>query len=140
MPSKTPKMARTMAAAAHDPAFAKKIGAKYAIAVNSGTDALLLSLMALGVGAGDEVITPPFTFVATVETVALLGATPVFADIDPITFNLDPVKVAEKTRTALFGSRAAGVDRRHLRQMSSPHGVNVGVTAVIARLRERASA
>jgi dTDP-4-amino-4,6-dideoxygalactose transaminase len=75
---------------------AQYCGTKHGIAVNSGTDALLLSLMALGIGAGDEVITPPFTFVATVETVALLGATPVFADIDPTTFNLDPVKVAEK--------------------------------------------
>ena len=71
-------------------------GAKHAVAVNSGTDALLLSLMALNIGPGDEVITPPFTFVATVETVALLGATPVFADIDPVTFNLDPVQVEAK--------------------------------------------
>jgi len=71
-------------------------GATHGIAVNSGTDALLLSLMALGIGPGDEVITPPFTFVATVETVALLGATPVFADIDPATFNLDPERVRQK--------------------------------------------
>ncbi len=71
-------------------------GAKHGIAVNSGTDALLLSLMALGIGPGDEVITPPFTFVATVETIALLGATPIFADIDPTTFNLDPARVREK--------------------------------------------
>lgn len=71
-------------------------GAKHGIAVNSGTDALLLSMMALGIGPGDEVISPPFTFVATIETVALLGAIPVFADIDPVTFNMDPVRVAEK--------------------------------------------
>jgi dTDP-4-amino-4,6-dideoxygalactose transaminase len=71
-------------------------GAKHGIAVNSGTDALLLSMMALGIGPGDEVISPPFTFVATIETVALLGATPVFADVDPVTFNLDPARVAEK--------------------------------------------
>jgi dTDP-4-amino-4,6-dideoxygalactose transaminase len=71
-------------------------GAKHGIAVNSGTDALLLSLMALGVGPGDEVISPPFTFVATIETVALLGATPVFADIDPVTFNMDPASVEAK--------------------------------------------
>jgi dTDP-4-amino-4,6-dideoxygalactose transaminase len=71
-------------------------GANHGIAVNSGTDALLLSLMALNIGPGDEVITTPFTFVATVETVALLGATPIFADIDPVTFNLDAAKVAEK--------------------------------------------
>lgn len=71
-------------------------GVRHGIGVGNGTDALLLSLMALGVGPGDEVITPPFTFVATVETVALLGATPVFADIDPVYFTLDPEKVAAK--------------------------------------------
>ena len=71
-------------------------GAKHAIGVGNGTDALLLSMMALDIGPGDEVITPPFTFVSTVETVALLGATPVFADIDPKTFNLCPKKVAQK--------------------------------------------
>jgi dTDP-4-amino-4,6-dideoxygalactose transaminase len=71
-------------------------GARHGIGVGNGTDALLLSLMALGVGPGDEVITPPFTFVATVETVVLLGATPVFADIDPVTFTLDPADVARK--------------------------------------------
>ena len=71
-------------------------GAKHGIGVGNGTDALLLSLMALGVGPGDEVITPPFTFVATVETVVLLGATPVFADIDPVHFTLDPADVARK--------------------------------------------
>lgn len=71
-------------------------GAKHGIGVGNGTDALLLSLMALGIGPGDEVITPPFTFVATVETVVLLGATPVFADIDPVHFTLDPADVARK--------------------------------------------
>jgi dTDP-4-amino-4,6-dideoxygalactose transaminase len=109
---------------------AEYCGAKHGIAVNSGTDALLLSLMALGVGAGDEVITPPFTFVATVETVALLGATPVFADIDPITFNLDPVKVAEKInpRTKailpvhLFGQMA---DMTALNELAEKHGLPI---------------
>lgn len=71
-------------------------GVKHGIGVGNGTDALLLSLMALGIGPGDEVITPPFTFVATVETVVLLGATPVFADIDPVHFTLDPADVAKK--------------------------------------------
>lgn len=71
-------------------------GAKHGIACNSGTDALLLSLMALDIGPGDEVITPPFTFVATIETVALLRATVVFADIDPVTFNMAPAKIEEK--------------------------------------------
>ncbi len=64
------------------------------VAVNSGTSALHLGLLACGVGAGDEVIVPSFTFAATANAVALTGATPVFADIDPVTFCLDPVAVA----------------------------------------------
>lgn len=71
-------------------------GAAHGIGVASGTDALLLPLAAMGIGPGDEVITSAFTFVATAEVVCLLGATPVFADIDPVTFTLDPAAVAEK--------------------------------------------
>lgn len=65
-------------------------GAKYCITCANGTDALQIAQMALGIGPGDEVITPGFTYIATAETVALLGAKPVYVDIDPRTYNLDP--------------------------------------------------
>lgn len=66
------------------------VGARYCISVANGTDALQIAQMALGIGPGDEVITPGFTYIATAETVALLGAKPVYVDVDPRTYNLDP--------------------------------------------------
>lgn len=70
-------------------------GAKHCISCANGTDALLLALMAHGVGPGDAVFVPTFTFVATAEVVSLLGATPVFVDSDPASFNIDPARMAE---------------------------------------------
>ncbi|HTW48709.1 MAG TPA: DegT/DnrJ/EryC1/StrS family aminotransferase [Acidobacteriaceae bacterium] len=73
--------------------LAARVGARHCIGCASGTDALLLALMALDIGRGDEVITSPFTFVATGEMTTLLGATPVFVDIDPVTYNIDPARI-----------------------------------------------
>ena len=89
-------------------------GAKHAITCSSGTDALLLAMMALDIQPGDEIITTPFTFIATAETIAFLGAKPVFVDIDEQTYNIDPLKIeaaiTKKTKViipvSLFGQPA----------------------------------
>ena len=75
---------------AFEAAFAERVGARHACAVSSGTTGLHLALRAIGVAAGDEVVTTPFSFVATANAVVYEGATPVFADIDPVTLDLDP--------------------------------------------------
>jgi dTDP-4-amino-4,6-dideoxygalactose transaminase len=93
---------------------AEYLGVPHAIGVANGTDAIVLSLEAMGIGAGDEVICPSFTFYATAEAIARAGATPVFADIDPVTLNLDvddvAARVTERTRAImpvhLFGRPA----------------------------------
>ncbi|HUH75724.1 MAG TPA: aminotransferase class I/II-fold pyridoxal phosphate-dependent enzyme, partial [Devosia sp.] len=79
--------------------FAAYCGTRHAIAVNTGTSALHLALLAAGVGPGDEVITSPFTFVATAAAMRYIGAKPVFVDIDPVSFNLDPERI-ERAITA----------------------------------------
>ena len=79
--------------------LARYTGSKHAIACSSGTDALLIALMAMDIQPGDEVITTPFTFISTTEVVSLLGAIPVFVDIEPDTFNIDSSKIEEKITT-----------------------------------------
>lgn len=80
------------------------VGAKYCVSCSSGTDALLLSLMAHEVGPGDAVFTTPFTFIATAEVICLLGATPVFVDIDPDTYNIDPGRLLKTIEEVKAGS------------------------------------
>jgi dTDP-4-amino-4,6-dideoxygalactose transaminase len=99
---------------AFDSEFAQAVGAKHCLGVDSGTSALELALEAAGVGPGDEVIVPSFTFIATATAVSVLGAKPIFADIDPITMTLDPKSVeralTKKTKAVvvvhLFGQPA----------------------------------
>ncbi|MDU7442363.1 MAG: DegT/DnrJ/EryC1/StrS family aminotransferase, partial [Clostridium sp.] len=76
--------------------FAKYIGVKHAISVGNGTDALVLALIACGIGKGDEVITTPFTFFSTAESISSIGAIPVFVDVRKDTYNIDPNKIEEK--------------------------------------------
>ncbi|MGB4345981.1 MAG: DegT/DnrJ/EryC1/StrS family aminotransferase, partial [Burkholderiaceae bacterium] len=106
------------------------VGAKYCITCANGTDALQIAQMALGIGPGDEVITPGFTYIATAETVALLGAKPVYVDIDPRTYNLDPqlLEAAITPRTkaiipvSLYGQCAA-MDA--INAIAAKHGIPV---------------
>lgn len=110
--------------------LAKYVGTRHAVGCGSGTDALMLALMACGVGQGDEVITVPFTFVATAGPIALLGAKPVFVDIDPVTYNIDVNKIegaiTSKTRAIipvdLFGLMAPMSD---IEAMAKKHNLVV---------------
>ncbi|MBM3162644.1 MAG: DegT/DnrJ/EryC1/StrS family aminotransferase [Chlorobi bacterium] len=80
--------------------LARYAGTRFCVSCSSGTDALLMPLMAKGIGPGDAVITTPFTFIATAEVISLAGATPVFVDIVPETFNIDPAGIAAAVRQA----------------------------------------
>ena len=109
---------------------AEYLGVKHAVGVASGTDALHLALLAEGIGAGDEVITTPFTFIATAEAVCYVGATPIFVDIDPKTFNIDPdaieAAITPKTKAImpvhLFGQPA---DLLRIQQLCEKHGLKL---------------
>ena len=111
-------------------AFAAYIGRPHAVAVNSGTSGLFLSLLALGIGPGDEVITTPFTFIASATTIMMTGARPVFVDIDPVSLNIDPgrIEAAITSRTKailpveVFGN-PAGFDE--IREVAKRHHLPV---------------
>lgn len=105
-------------------------GVKEAVAVANGTDALVLALKGLGIGPGDEVITTPFTFFASAETVAALGATPVFVDVDPVTLNMDlnqlEAKITRRTKAIIpvhiFGQM---VDVERVMEIAARHDLKV---------------
>ncbi|MDZ7262332.1 MAG: DegT/DnrJ/EryC1/StrS family aminotransferase [candidate division KSB1 bacterium] len=110
--------------------FARYCGVNYGVAVNSGTSALHLALLACGIGPGDEVITVPNTFVATVEAILYTGAKPVFVDIDPLSYNIDVNKIEEvitkKTRALipvhLYGQPA---DMEPIKELASEHKLKI---------------
>jgi UDP-2-acetamido-2-deoxy-ribo-hexuluronate aminotransferase len=110
--------------------LARRAGVKHCIGVANGTDAIQLALMALGIGPGDEVITPAFSYIAAAEVIVLLGAVPVFVDVDPISYNVDPVCVAaaitHRTRAIipvdLFGQCA---DYHKIAAIAADHGIPI---------------
>lgn len=110
--------------------LAAYVGVRHCISVSSGTEALLIALMALGIGPGDEVITSPFTFAATAEVIVLVGATPVFVDIEPDTCNIDPrlveQAITDKTKAimpvSLYGQTA---DMRALEAIARSHDLPI---------------
>ncbi len=110
--------------------IARYLNVKYAVGCASGTDALMVAMMALGIGPGDEVVTTPFTFAATTETIVLLGAKPIYVDIDPATYNLDPSKIEEvitKNTKAIIPVHLYGqsVDMDPLVRIANHHGIPI---------------
>ena len=116
--------------AAFEREFAAYCGVKHAVAVNTGTSGLHLALLALGIGAGDEVITVPFTFVATTSSICYTGATPVFVDVEPVTLTMDPAKleaaITPRTKAImpvhLYGQMA---DMNAIMAIADRHGIPV---------------
>jgi UDP-2-acetamido-2-deoxy-ribo-hexuluronate aminotransferase len=110
--------------------LAEYVGVKHCITASNGTDTLLIAMMALGIKAGDEVITSPFTFIATGEMISLIGATPIFVDIDPRTYNIDSSKIeaaiTSKTKAimpvSLYGQCA---DMDEINGIAEKHGLPV---------------
>jgi len=104
--------------------LADYVGSRHALSCSSGTDALLMALMACDVGPGDAIFTTPFTFVATAEVISLLGAVPVFVDIDPRTFNIDPVHL---------GKAIAALENKDAKQYPLPAGYeNLSPKGIVA--------
>ncbi len=107
-------------------------GTRYAVGCASGTDALMMALMALSVGPGDAVFCPPFTFMATAEVVALLGATPVFVDVDPVTYNMDPAKLDLAVRAVRTGDAALHPLPQHQGPLSPKAVIPVDLFGLLA--------
>lgn len=108
-------------------ALCSYLGVKHSIGASSGTDTLLIALMALGVKAGDEVITVPYTWISTAEVIALIGAKPVFVDVDPVTWNMDPAlleaAITERTKAIMpVGIYGQTSDMRAINEIAARHG------------------
>lgn len=108
-------------------ALCSYLGVKHSIGASSGTDTLLIALMALGVEAGDEVITVPYTWISTAEVIALIGAKPVFVDVDPVTWNMDPAlleaAITERTKAIMpVGIYGQTSDMRAINEIAARHG------------------